>query len=306
MDIISYQAIWEMLAKDWEATFSSEVVRRHTPEKETSLLECVSCGLHFFYPAVPGDEEFYGELTSGTRYEYIPWKWEFEWTGSRLTSSMAVLDVGCGRGDFLKRIRPFVGKAAGLERNPSAVEHARGMGLDVTTEDLEGFASRNARSFDAVCAFHVVEHLRSPISFLRSLLLCLKEGGFLFLSMPNRLRSGRGPLEPLDSPPHHLSRWSPAQLRKLEDLLPVRLEEMAREPVEMSVPRERLREAVMRASNRIPFAGELLGTWAGRAVVRLVFPGILCRLYRWSGILERMGYCGLSMVARYSVLPEEL
>jgi hypothetical protein len=89
-------------------------------------------------------------------------------------------------------------------------------------------------------------------------------------------------------------------LRKLGEVLGVRFTELAFEPVEISVPRERLREAVKHAAARIPAAGDFVGTWAGRASTRLLFPGFLCAIYRRTGVLERMGYYGLSMAARYA------
>jgi hypothetical protein len=80
----------------------------------------------------------------------------------------------------------------------------------------------------------------------------------------------------------------------------VRLAELAFEPVEISVPRERLREVVKHAAARIPTAGDFVGRWAGRVSTRLLFPGFLCAIYRRTGILERMGYYGLSIAARYA------
>lgn len=304
LETVPYQRIWDLLATEWGVRFPGDVVRRHSPGSDACLVECGGCGLQFFLPLAGGDEEFYRGLAESPTY-YSPEKWEFDWTLRRLSPSMSVLDVGCGRGNFLEKVRPRVRKAVGLEANPSAAADARARGLEVVAGELETFAQPNARAFDAACAFHVVEHLALPVTFLRGLLSCVRVGGSLFLSMPNRLRCGRGALEPLDCPPHHLSRWSPAQLRTLEDLLPVRLEEMALEPVEISVPRERLRERVKRGAKRIPGVGDYIGTWGGRAAVRLVFPRFLHAVYRRWGILERLGYCGLSMVARYTVLREE-
>ena len=86
---------------------------------------------------------------------------------------------------------------------------------------------------------------------------------------------------------------------RLGEVLGLRLAEMDFEPVEVSVPRERLREAVRRAVSKIPAAGDFLGAWAGRAATRLLFPRFLCPVYLRTGILERMGYYGLSMAARF-------
>lgn len=263
------------------------------------LLECPACGLRFFDPLQGGDRDFYRELGDSPRY-YSPWKWEFGWALERLLPVMSVLDAGCGKGDFLAAAVPRVARAVGLESNPAAAAEAVKRELEVSTSDAAEFSKDHAGVFDAVCAFHVVEHLSAPVPFLHFLLECLRPGGSLFLSVPNRMRSAQDPLEPLDCPPHHLTRWGPAQLRKLGEVLGVRLAELAFEPVEISVPRERLREAVKHAAARIPAAGDFVGTWTGRVSTRLLFPGFLCAIYRRTGILERMGYYGLSIAARYA------
>lgn len=275
-----------------------DVVQRHTPCEETLLAECGECGLQFFDPPVGGDSDFYKGLGESPRY-YLSGKWEFGLVRERLSPSMTVLDVGCGNGDFLAGIASFVRKAVGLEQNPDAASIARGRGVEVVEGDLESFVRGHGGSIDAVCAFHIVEHIPAPAPFLRHLVTCLRPGGSLFVSMPNRLRSVPKSLDPLDCPPHHLSRWSPAQLRTLADLLGIRLTRISLEPVENSVPRGALREKVMRFSGNYPLGGDSTGVWIHRFLWRLVLPDTLCSLYRHLGVFERMGFFGTSMLGHF-------
>jgi|GEM_PF-1519415 len=298
---VPYRHIWNLLASEWDARFSEEVIRRHTPCEETCLLECGECGLQFFHPPAGGDEEFYGELTSGTRYKYIPWKWEFGWVRRRIRPGGSVLDVGCGRGDFLLGLSGLAGRTVGVELNPSAAQEARARGMEVTSCRMEEFAARSPGVFDAACAFHVVEHLPDPLSFVRMVLRCLRPGGQLFLSMPNRMRSARGPREPLDCPPHHLTRWSPHQFRVFSELLDVRLVEVACEPVEPGVPREAFRARIRKSANDLPGAGGPLGDFAIRLLGRIAISDVLRPLYYRLGVFERRGYFGSSMVGRFAV-----
>jgi len=302
LERIPYPGIWDRLRDDWDARFSEAVIRRNTPCGETALRECNLCGVQFFDPPAAGDAEFYRELGESLRY-YAPWKWEFDWVKARLARGAAVLDVGCGGGEFLSGIAPSASRAVGVEWSSGAAARARALGLDVREGELAVCAAEFAGAFDAVCAFHVLEHLADPAGFLRSLRRCLRPGGFLFLSVPNRMRSGRAPLEPLDCPPHHLTRWSPASLAALARQSGLFPSEVATEPVEISIPRDRLRERIRSAVRNVPAVGGILETWLPRAAWRAVFLPPLLSLYRRYGVLERAGFFGLSVAIRCVEIP---
>ena len=294
---IPYREIWDCLRTEWDASFSEDVMLRHTPCRDTVLLECPRCGVQFFDPPAAGDADFYRELGESPRY-YASWKWEFDWVKERLPPGIAVLDVGCGSGEFLAGIAQTAGRAVGLEWSSSASSRARQRGLEVREGDLAACAGEFAHSFDAVCAFHILEHLPDPAGFLESLRRCLRPGGSLYVSVPNRMRSGRAPLEPLDCPPHHLTRWSPAALAALFRMSGFLPTEVATEPVELSIPRDRLRKRIQDIVGKVPAVGGLLETWLPRAAWRMVFFPPLLSLYRRYGVLERAGFFGLSVVVR--------
>ena len=132
---------------------------------------------------------------------------------------------------------------------------------------------------------------------------CLRPGGSLFLSVPNRMRSGRAAAEPLDSPPHHLTRWSRRSLEMLAGAAGLRMREIALEPVELSVPRDRLRERIRSAVSGIPVVGGFLGTMAPALAWRILLPAPLAPLYRRAGVFERAGMFGMSMAARFTEPP---
>jgi SAM-dependent methyltransferase len=293
---ISYRAIWAALAEDWQALPSADVVARNTAGEETLLRECAACGLRYFVPALAGDASFYEALAASPRY-YSAWKWEFGWVCARLPAGAAVLDVGCGSGDFLAAAARRGCRPTGFERNAVAAAAARMRGLTVAEGPLEEFARGHRQAFDAVCLFHVLEHLESPRPFLEELLHCLRPGGSLFVSLPDRDRTFRRPFEPLDCPPHHLTRWSSRQIEWLARSLGLRLDELSSEPVDaMQWRGEALRRLSSRFEN-LPAAGPALGRWSGRISSRtLLHPG-LCRLWGRIGVFERLGMRGMALAA---------
>jgi O-antigen chain-terminating methyltransferase len=71
-----------------------------------------------------------------------------------------VLDVGCGRGEFLEILRDRGVNARGLDINHEMVEVCRGRGLDVAEGDaLDYLASLADESLGGLLAAQVVEHL---------------------------------------------------------------------------------------------------------------------------------------------------
>ena len=190
------------------------MVARHTPAPETALNECARCGLQYFAPAVPGDASFYRELMSSAVYERE--RWEFGVVAGTIPRDAAVLDIGCGDGAFLRRVRGAA-RVVGVDHNEPAIERLRAEGFEAHAEDAAIFAEREASRFDVVVAFHTVEHLVDVSAVIEPAARCLKPDGRIFVSVPNRRRYGRPELEPLDCPPHHLSRWSAEQFESLAE-----------------------------------------------------------------------------------------
>jgi SAM-dependent methyltransferase len=71
-----------------------------------------------------------------------------------------VLDIGCGRGEFLALLRDQGVTARGIDLNPSMVEVCRSKGLDATTADAVGYLrALPEHSLGGLFAAQVVEHL---------------------------------------------------------------------------------------------------------------------------------------------------
>ena len=74
-----------------------------------------------------------------------------------------VLDVGCGRGEFLDLLREKGIRARGLDLNPEMVEVCKSRGLDVTSADAVSYLNGTAdKSLGGFIALQVIEHLKPP------------------------------------------------------------------------------------------------------------------------------------------------
>lgn len=82
-----------------------------------------------------------------------------------------VLDVGCGRGEFLELFRKQGIAARGIDTNAAMVARCRDRGLDVEQSDALGYLERQPdASLGGLTAIQVVEHLQ-PADLLRFLRL---------------------------------------------------------------------------------------------------------------------------------------
>lgn len=99
-----------------------------------------------------------------------------------------VLDVGCGRGEWLELLKSERIQARGIDRNRILVADCQTAGLDVVEADaLLHLRSLREESLHAVTSFHLVEHLQfeALIKLLDEAVRILRSGGLLILETPN-------------------------------------------------------------------------------------------------------------------------
>jgi SAM-dependent methyltransferase len=99
-----------------------------------------------------------------------------------------VVDLGCGRGEFLELLRAAGIEARGVESNASMVRECREKGLDVVAGDLVEFLRRQQPgSLGGVFAAQVAEHLPPPVlvALLREAHRALRKEGLLLVETIN-------------------------------------------------------------------------------------------------------------------------
>ncbi|MES1262226.1 MAG: class I SAM-dependent methyltransferase, partial [Acidobacteriota bacterium] len=100
----------------------------------------------------------------------------------------SVLDIGCGRGEFLETMRDIGVAARGIDLGEEAVAQCRHKGFDAQVADLfEYLAARPDEEFDGIMSSQVVEHL-APERLPEMVRLCaakLRRGGVLAIETPN-------------------------------------------------------------------------------------------------------------------------
>lgn len=289
LGLVDAADIWAALEQRYAAVFTQDERLALAPTGAYSLWQCQACGLHYFDPPIPGDSIFYARLSAESEY-YVADRWDFHAALRRLSSGDRVLDIACGGGRFLEMARQAQATAVGIDTNEVGVARARRLGLDVQLASLDQFASQEAGRFDVVTAFQVLEHVPDPTEFVRLALTCVKPGGLLLVSVPNRERCVKERVAPLDCPPHHLTRWASPQMLTLAHILGTECVSIELQEADMHECRRVVRDVLFARSPNSALA---------RAVGFAAFNPLCFALFEKLNGHRTFGLWGMSLLASF-------
>ena len=139
------------------------------------------------------EEHFRGsrELISTRQKAYLPFL-EFA-----KQQQLPVLDLGCGRGEWLEILKNENFKCEGVDTNAVFLNECTQKGLSTTNIDLLSFlSSQSSPRFGAITLFQVAEHLPFDVlvEVFRAARKCLVPGGVFIVETPNskNLKVGAG------------------------------------------------------------------------------------------------------------------
>lgn len=127
---------------------------------------------------------------SSRQFSRISDRDHFNWLhAKKLTGFKAqtILDVGCGTGDLCRlAVENGAHLAVGIDiKMPTNIQSEKLKFLNFNL-DLPNWADNfKANGFDKIFAFDILEHLESPVVFLRECRKLLSKNGFLIITTPN-------------------------------------------------------------------------------------------------------------------------
>ena len=250
-------------------------------ETDYSLWECAETKLQFSQPMMPGNARFYEWVSSFESY-YPGVRWEYGQAAGRIRDlnygapGFKVLDVGSGKGDFLKGLDflPAPNRFA-LDLNQPAITACQAQGFSAFCGTIESALTAGffrANEFAVVTSFHCLEHVDQPVEFVHGLLRATAAGGRVFLSTPySPMSFEQDWFDVLNHPPHHMTRWNLRAYQKLAEILGVQIRHYAppAHPVKQALQAFRLRHygphvKVSRPrllKDLLRFAPQFLGAW---------------------------------------------
>lgn len=99
-----------------------------------------------------------------------------------------IIDIGCGRGEFLAVAKANKFKAIGVDMNKEMVERAKSLGFHAVENDAYSYLSElSSNSLAAVTGFHIVEHIpfENLLDIFRECYRTVAVGGFVMFETPN-------------------------------------------------------------------------------------------------------------------------
>lgn len=203
------------------------------------LQKCNQCGVYFDFP-IPRDLNRYYPKRYRRYNKFVFTILQFlysfrikKWVKiSKEPGSM--LEIGCGPGFMLKKLKKLGWTVKGIERTESVAAFAREkFNLDVTHHGIETLPA--LPTFDLIVLFQVMEHLSDPLGILKESIKRLKKGGKVIINVPNieswQATFGGSVWAYLD-PPRHVFHFSLESLRKLLLMVGLKLVDVSYSSIE--------------------------------------------------------------------------
>ena len=99
-------------------------------------------------------------------------------------SQGSILDIGCGTGEFLGKMKDTGWETRGLEPSESARNQAR-ENFQIEVSDPSDLFDLDENQFDVITMWHVLEHVHRLHAYMDKIHEILKPGGTLIIAVPN-------------------------------------------------------------------------------------------------------------------------
>lgn len=156
--------------------------------KDLDVCQCSACGL---VQLMGQPVSYFKDVIRATAFskemgDFRATQFE-QWVEKYQLANQPILEIGCGKGEYLSLLNAAGVNAHGLEHASSSVEHCMNLGLNVTQGYLgdTGTSSLNTMQFNGFVCLNFMEHWPNPTASLRHLIGHLTDGAIGLMEVPN-------------------------------------------------------------------------------------------------------------------------
>ena len=155
---------------------------------DVAVCQCAACGLVQLNQAPVA---YYKDVIRATAYSEEMRKFRLnqlaDWCNQYQLNGKRVLEIGCGRGEYLTLLNEVGLDAHGIEHAAHSVDHCLAQGLKVMTGYLGDADLRLELDvpYHGFVCFNFMEHWPDPVSSLRALSQLLVPGAIGLMEVPN-------------------------------------------------------------------------------------------------------------------------
>ncbi len=154
---------------------------------DISIYQCSGCGLvQLSNDPVPYYREVIRAVAFSDVIKAAKTKQFMDFINKYSLKDKKIIEIGCGRGEFLSLLKPLDVMAYGLEFSDNSVGYCKKNGLNVQKGYLDDSNIKLKNSpFDAFLLLMFLEHMPDPNTALRAVYNNLSEGGVGIVEVPN-------------------------------------------------------------------------------------------------------------------------
>jgi SAM-dependent methyltransferase len=170
---------------------SSDIRLYHKDFRGNEIYKCDNCGVQFMNPQYTDEylEDYYSRYTKEEPEWDEPLSYGHNFYLSLLEKYIpqkgAILDIGCGKGHLLQQAKKRGWETFGFDVDCNSVEHfSKKFDIKMFCGDFTKI-NWDGKNFDLISMHHVFEHLKDPMAYLKIINSLLRQGGILFIVLPN-------------------------------------------------------------------------------------------------------------------------
>jgi len=178
-----------------ELVLKTKDYRYKLGSEEFNLVKCQDCSLIFINPRPTKNEIvkfyplnlYYPKGTSAVNLLNNFFLKKMVNTVKKYKKNGRLLDIGCGSGDFISKMKNDKFLLYGIDISIEACNIAKNKVenyAEIVNSELK-YCSFPEKYFDVITLWHVLEHVRNPKEILIEVKRILKDGGILIIGLPN-------------------------------------------------------------------------------------------------------------------------